>query len=208
MAGLEPVSASPKPIQIGCYSLSAVGLEVTGRPSFAEHANVGAFIQGAVKASEWWLADWLCYGETRSDWAERVDQAIDATGLSYKRILNIRATGKIDVSRRRESVEFGLHEVVAALPPAEQSAWLERSETEGWDRAELRSEIRAARRKSLVQGQAAGLYNIDVALHFVIEAPSVDKAEAQAAKLAAALVKGADLPAAVMALKVGVARPR
>lgn len=143
-----------KPITIGHFTLTATGMEVKGRPSFGEYEGVGDFIKRAHQASGWWLADWLRYGESRTDWKQQLSQAQDVTGLSEKRLKNIRAVGAIEPSRRRDDVEFGLHEELTGLEPSEQTEWLEKCAVEGWDRRELRLELRASRRRAVIQGQA------------------------------------------------------
>jgi len=146
-----------KPITIGCYTLTATGLDVKGSPTWGEHEGVGEFIKRAHKASGWWLADWLRYGEERAahdrKWKERLEAAEGATGLTRKTLANVRAIGAIEPSRRRADVEFGYHGEVAALPPAEQTQWLERVVVEGLDRNELRREIRVAKRTAVIEGQ-------------------------------------------------------
>lgn len=151
-----------KPITLGCYTLTTTGLEVKGRPSFAEHEGVGDFIKRAHRASGFWLADWLRYGEDRADWQAQLAQAVDATGLSEKTLKNVRAVGKIEQSRRRDTVEFSHHAAVAALEPEDQSKWLSKAEEEGWTERELRVEIRAASRRMVLEGQASleGMYRI------------------------------------------------
>lgn len=154
-----------EPITIGCYKLTATGCEIHGRPTFADHEGVGEFIKRAHRASGFWLADWLRYGETRRDWQERISQVVDATGLSEKTVKNIRAVGAIEPSRRRDSshgVEFGHHEAVASLTPEEQSEWLERVESEGWNVHELRANIKASKRTKVIEGQARleGMYRV------------------------------------------------
>lgn len=151
-----------EPIRIGCYTLTATGLEVKGRPSFGEHEGVGEFIQRAHRASGFWLSDWLAYGDSRQDWRERLSQAVDATGLSEKTLRNVRAIGAIDPSRRRDDVDFSLHSEVVALTPRSQEYWLERAAREGWTQRELRLQIRAARRAKVIEGQAvlAGMYRV------------------------------------------------
>lgn len=143
-----------KPITIGHFTLTATGMEVEGRPSFAEYEGVGDFIKRAHQASGWWLADWLRYGESRREWEERLSQAQHVTGLSEKRLKNIREVGAIEPSRRRETVELALHEEVCRLPAADQEYWLERAEQEGWSRSELRLHMRAAKRRKVIEGQA------------------------------------------------------
>ena len=153
-----------KPIELGVFVLTATGLEVKAgrRPTFEEWDGVGEFIKRTHRASGFWLADWLRYGESRTDWAERLSQAIDATGLKEKTLKNVRAVGAIEKSRRREGVEFTIHAEVAGLAPKEQDEWLERADEEGWDRRELRQNIRAAKRRRVVEGQAIleGMYRV------------------------------------------------
>jgi len=154
--GLTKIRADIQPIRIGPFTLTATGLEVDPRskPSFEEYESVGEFIKRAHAASGFWLADWLRYGESRGDWEERLSQAVDATGLSEKTLRNVRAVGRIEASRRRDDVDFSLHETVAGLAPTEQTDWLERAHANGWDRRELRLNIRAAKRTRIIDGQA------------------------------------------------------
>ena len=151
-----------EPITIGHYTLTATGLTVKGKPSFEAHQGVGDFIQNAHKASGFWLADWLRYGESRTDWQDRLDQVVESTGMSEKTVKNIRSVGRIEASRRRDDVPFALHETVSGLPPAEQSEWLEKAAEQGWDQRELRLEIRASRRRRIIEGQAvlSGVYRV------------------------------------------------
>ena len=149
-------------IVLGSYTLTATSCVVKGKPSLEEHTDVGAFIQRAVKRSGWWLADWLRYGESREDWGERVDQAVINTGLAPKTLRNIRAVAAIEKSRRRDGVEFSTHAEVAALEPTEQTKWLAEAEANGWTSHELRANIKSAKRRRVIQGQARleGVYRV------------------------------------------------
>lgn len=152
-----------EPIRIGSYTLIETGLEVTGRPAYAEHLSVGEFIRRSVKASRWWLADWLRYGETRPDWRERLELVMDVTEFAEKTLRNVKYVGEnVAPSRRREDVEFSLHAEVAPLHPKEQTEWLEKAATEGWTLRELRLSIRAAARRRVIDGQAVleGMYRV------------------------------------------------
>ncbi len=152
-------------ITLGCYTLTSTGLLVNGKPTLSDHEAVGEVIKRAHQASGFWLADWLTYGESRRDWAERLAQAEHITGLSDKRLKNIREVAAIEPSRRREGVEFALHEEVCRLSPEEQERWLEEAEREGWTRNELRLHMRAAKRRAVIDGQAVleGMHRIIVA---------------------------------------------
>jgi N6-adenosine-specific RNA methylase IME4 len=149
-------------IVLGCYTLDATGITVKGKPNYTDHLAVGDFVKRAHRASGFWLADWLRYGESRADWREKLSQAVDATGLSEKTLKNVRAIGGIDKSRRRDDVDFSLHSEVAALDPDEQKDWLQQASDEGWTQRELRTMIRAARRTAVIDGQAVleGMYRV------------------------------------------------
>jgi N6-adenosine-specific RNA methylase IME4 len=143
-----------RPIVIGHYTLHETGIAVKGTPNFAEHEGVGAFINRAAKASRWWRADWMRYGESRADWQTRLSQVIHHTGLSEKTLKNERSVAAIEPSRRRDDVEFELHAAVAGLSAKEQSFWLEEVHSHGWGLRELRLELRAAKRRRIIEGQA------------------------------------------------------
>lgn len=151
-----------EPIVLGHYTLGLTGLVVKGKPSFEEHEQAGRFIRGFLKASPWWYADWMRYGDSRADWNAKIAQTMGALGISEKRAKNIRSVGAIEPSRRRDDVEFGLHEVVAGLQPEDQTHWLHEASAYGWDRGELRTQIRATRRKKILEGQAvlSGMFRV------------------------------------------------
>ena len=179
-------SSRVQPITIGAFTLDSKGMTVSGRPSFDEYQGVGDFITRATKASGFWMADWLRYGESRADWAGRLSQAQDASGLSLGTLKNIRSVGAIPLSRRRDGVEFALHAAVAGLDGDEQSAWLERAESEGWTLRELRLELKAARR-TVIAGRAETMWTVDVTVRLSVEAVEAWQAE----EAAAAQVKAA-----------------
>lgn len=151
-----------KPIQLGLFTLNAQGLTVKGTPTFEDYCEVGAFAGHTHQASGWWLVDWLTYGEGREDWAEQMDQAISLTGLAEQTLVNIRTARRIAPERRRPELGLDKHLEVAKLTPAEQEEWLDRCATFQWSRRELRDELRAARRRRIVEGQASltGMYRV------------------------------------------------
>lgn len=102
----------------------------------------GAMLGRIGRACQWWIGDWLNYGERR--YGETYAQGIEATGYEYQTVAQMAwVAGKVELSRRRESLSWSHHVEVAALDPAEQDRWLDRAEAEGWARNELRREIKA-----------------------------------------------------------------
>lgn len=151
------------PITIGKFTLHDTGVSIQGRPSFDEYAGVLEFCRRAHKAAGWWLVDLLRYGENRPDWKERLGQIIDATGYAEQTLKNLKYLGEnLHPSCRRNDLDFSAHFEVAALPPPDQSQWLERAVAEGWTKRDLRLNIRAARRRKVIDGQAVleGRYRV------------------------------------------------
>ena len=149
-------------LTLGKFTLTEVGIEVHGKPTFEEWQGVGDFIQRTHKAAGFWLADWLRYGDEQKDWRERIEAALDVTDLSEKTLINVRSVARIEPARRRADVEFSHHLEVAALEPEEQTEWLDKTAENGWSVRELRLELRASRRRSVIEGQATlqGMYRV------------------------------------------------
>lgn len=164
LARVAPVEIQP--IVIGCFTLTAKAMLVKGRPTFAEYQAVGDFIERAHKASGWWVADWLKYGESRDDWKQKIDAVMDVTGYAEQTVKNHKYIGEnIAPSRRRDDVSFSVHSEVASLDPREQEHWLERAASNGWTQRELRAMIRASQRTKVIEGQAVleGMYRVIMA---------------------------------------------
>lgn len=166
-----------KPIVLGAFTLHEKGVDVEGRPSWANFVGAWEFAKRAHQASGFWLADLLRVGEMRAEWADRLSQAVDSTGLTRKRLENIRAVAAIPKSRRREKVEFALHEEVAGLEPDQQEKLLARAETENWDRRDMRHAIKRARRLKVLDGQADTWHTIEVSVQLDLEAQTPYEAE-------------------------------
>lgn len=115
--------------------------------SYEQWEQVGVTLTLIRDGIEWWLGDWLRYGEQR--WGEKYAAAQLETGKAYGTLANYKyVADRIEPSRRRENLSFSHHQTVASLPPKEQDAWLDESEPEAPDqpprmtRQELRSAIK------------------------------------------------------------------
>lgn len=169
-----------RPIVLGSFVLTATSVEVHGKPTWTEYQGAFAFAKRSHQASGFWLADLLRYGESRKDWAERLSQAVDATGMSAKTLRNVRAVGAIEPSRRRDDVDFGLHEAVVALPPEDQTHWLDKAAAGGWTVRDLRHAIQRGKRTTVIEGRADQMYDVDVQVSVSVEAQSPHRAESKA----------------------------
>ena len=146
----------------GHYKLGPTGLTVKGTPSFDEHVACGEFIRRGYLRSPWWLADWLRYGEKRSDWTDKIEQAQELTGLARKTLYNLRTLATVAPAQRRPDVDVGLYFPITSFPPAGQDEILDKAVEEGWGRREVREEVRVRKRAATIEGQATleGQYRV------------------------------------------------
>jgi N6-adenosine-specific RNA methylase IME4 len=73
-------------------------------------------------------------------YAQAVDETEERNWRNYKWV-----SAAVELSRRRDNLSFGHHQVVAPLNPEEQEYWLEEAETEGMTRNDLRHAIKVKR---------------------------------------------------------------
>jgi len=139
------------------------GLVVQGNPTFEEWEQCGKLLAHIQKRVHWWIGDWLNYGERT--YGEKYAQALDETGYSYSTLATDKwVTGKIESSRRRESLRFSHHREVAGLPTSEQERWLDRAEKENLGPKELRQEMRRER----IQGDTGDMVVLSVNMVFSV----------------------------------------
>jgi len=176
---------------IGCFEFGGTGVEVHGRPTYHETQGAFDFVTRVHKHSGFWLADMILYIESREDFGDGRDALISAeTGLTEGSVKVYRSIGKsVPPENRVEGAPFGHHQAVASLEADEQVEWLEKSMDEGWTQAELRAEIRAAKRVKCLTGSASAVQQLEIVLHVAIEAPTFTKAGALAKAEIARLLK-------------------
>jgi hypothetical protein len=116
--------------------------EDMGHPEWvASGRRLGAIGRGA----QWWLGDWLLYGAAK--WGEKYVEASKITGYDVGSLRNMASlASQFDSSRRRDNLTWGHHAAIASLDPGEQEHWLDRAIALRLSVADLRIELRAARR--------------------------------------------------------------
>lgn len=120
--------------------ISETALTLPDGIDFDEWQRIGETLGRIGRAHQWWLGDWLNYGE--ATYGETYAQGINLTGYEYGTLANIAWVSR-EVSFRNENLSWKHHYVVAPLTPAEQREWLEKAERYGWSAAELRQQIKA-----------------------------------------------------------------
>jgi hypothetical protein len=122
----------------------AKGLKLSAGLRFEAWVAMGRRVARVSNVSAWWLGDWLVFGQHA--YPQRYRSALDVTALDYQTLRNYAwVAGRVEASRRRDTLSFQHHAEVAALAPAEQDLWLARAEAGGWSRNELRRRLAAHR---------------------------------------------------------------
>lgn len=128
----------------GC-EFTPTSLALPDKLHFDHWTRIGRQLQLAELAVQWWIGDWLNYGE--SHYSEKYTQALEETGRAKQTLMNYAYVAKaIDTSRRREVVDFSTHAEVASLDPEDQERILARAAKENFSRKRVRREADAIKR--------------------------------------------------------------
>lgn len=122
-------------------------LTLPARLSFDHWERIGRQLQLADLAVQWWIGDWLNYGESR--YGEKYTQAVEEFGRKKQTLMNYAyVAGAIEPSRRREIVDFSTHAEVASLEPEDQEKVLAKAAKEHSSRNTVRREAEKIKRAS------------------------------------------------------------
>jgi len=121
--------------------VSAVGwvgpVELDQRRWLAE----GRYISKVRSASNWWIGDWVRYGNGR--YGQKYELAAKTTGYETKSLVNmVLVSSRFEPERRRAHIPWSHHAELAALRPAEQDDRLDRLEREAMSVRSLRQELK------------------------------------------------------------------
>ncbi len=123
-----------------------VSLTLPPKLSYDHWERIGRQLQLADMAIQWWIGDWLNYGE--HNYYDRYSQALEeSTGRSKQTLMNYAyVAGAIPISRRRENVDFSTHAEVASLDEEDQERILAKAAKEGTPKRLVRREADKVRR--------------------------------------------------------------
>ena len=150
-----------RPIQVDGYHLLGRSIKAVGRPSLKEFQHALALACEFHESSPWWIGALVAYGESRQDWADKLDQAMSVTKLARRTLQNLGYVFRHTTETTRALAPSPAHAAeVATLPEPEQVELLSQARSEELTVRELRLEIRTRKRRKVVEGQAVleGLY--------------------------------------------------
>jgi hypothetical protein len=106
-------------IQFEKCQFKKTGLLIDESITFEEWQNLGQALQKAGGAIQFWIGDWIRFGESK--WGEKYTQAIEMTGLKYQTLRNCKYVAEhLDLSRRRDNLPYSTQAEVASLEPEKQ----------------------------------------------------------------------------------------
>lgn len=125
--------------------LTQVGWRPHGDMGLAEWSAVGRRFGEIGRCSQWWLGDWINYGNEK--FGERYTRAVKLTGYDVQSLMNmVYVASRFEISRRRENLSWSHHAALAALDVDSQEHWLTRAVADKLSVADLRVELRGRRR--------------------------------------------------------------
>lgn len=111
-------------------------LELPDGLSFDEWQNIGRFVLQINNACQWWIGDWLFYGEFA--YGQKYEAAVASTGLDESTLKTYNyVSGRVETLLRSNLLSWSHHRVVAALPRNEQAKWLNQAARNGWSVKDL-----------------------------------------------------------------------
>lgn len=121
------------------------GLTLPPDLPYDQYESIGALLGYAGRMLNWYIADWLIYGEHH--YGEKFYQAAEAIGKSPDTLKHIQNVGRsVPPQRRRTAtVDFWHHYEVASLPAAEQKRILKQAEDQRLTKMQVRDLAREAK---------------------------------------------------------------
>ena len=142
---------------MAALALASIGLDLPDDLPESEWRDMGAQLGHVERGVMWCIGDWWAFGEARYGQRKAVVTAPDWEGPSYQVCKNAaRVARRFPFEQRHGDITFGHHAEVAALPPDEADALLDRAETEGLSTRALRAEVGKRRNAAAIGASQAG----------------------------------------------------
>jgi hypothetical protein len=147
--GVGPRTRRPVRSARPSAELTRVGWTPSADIGLHEWSAVGRRFGEIGRCSQWWLGDWIHYGNAK--FGERYSRAAKLTGYDAQSLMNmVYVASRFEIYRRRENLSWSHHATVAALDVGDQEYWLSRATADRLSVADLRVALRGARRERVV----------------------------------------------------------
>lgn len=110
---------------------------------FNEWRRLGERLVRMGESTQWWIGDWLNYGERyRRDYR----QAMEELDRAYGTLRNLAyVAAKVPPEIRHPELSWSCHRAVTSLGPEEQRVWLDEALRQGWTTRELEQALAAGK---------------------------------------------------------------
>lgn len=147
-ASVYPAPQDNGPVEAGAAAWEATGLSLPEGMSFEQWEDVGGTLATMERAVNWWVGDWLNYGERQ--YGEKYTQAIEATGRRLQSLMNYASVaGRVPVEARRPALSWSAHRAVAYLDPADRDRLLDEAERKEWGSREIEAAVKDQTTKAI-----------------------------------------------------------
>lgn len=155
-----------KALTVPGVELTSTGLVFGSKVSIEDWEKAGEFLARAEGAVQWWIGDWLLFGEGRPQWGDKYQQAVEKFGIPEKTLKDYKwvamtyppVGGKL--SERSDNLSWNHHRVAASQTPKFRKAMLVRAEADGWSVSDLRKEIKRIKRETSTPELPTGKYRV------------------------------------------------
>lgn len=183
-----------RPVTIGGFRLAGRSIRPVGKPTITGWQEALVFAEETEQSSPYWVGGLIEYGENRDDWRAKLVQAMSVTGLSRQTLLNRASIYRRSTDETRALAPSPGHlDVVLGLPPAEQREWLDKARREEIPVRHLRTQIRAASQRTVIEGQAVlptRAFDVEVTVALTVDAETSYAASERAESEIKACLKG------------------
>ncbi len=138
-------------VAISGVNLTKTGLVLASDLSIDDWVAVGKKLVLASGAIQWWLGDWMTYGEKRYE-PGMYSEALNAFDYDRHTLYDYASVArKVRSSLRNEDLSWNHHRAVTALDEDQQEAMLTKAETEELSVQGLREEVKRTYQPQLVE---------------------------------------------------------
>jgi len=136
-----PVVAVSNAIQLDGFKFKSMELIIEGEHKIEKWLEVGTLLTGMESSLNWWIGDWLVFGE--HTYGQKYSQAESVTQhrQDYLKACNF-VSHKVPAQNRVQGLSWSHHREVAALSIGDQKKWLKQAIDADWTVSELRINMR------------------------------------------------------------------
>jgi len=136
-----PMVAVSNAIQLEGFKFKSMELSIEGQHEIEKWLEVGTLLTGMESSLNWWIGDWLVFGE--HTYGQKYSQAESVTKhrQDYLKACNF-VSHKVPAQNRIQGLSWSHHREVAALSIGDQKKWLKQALENEWTVSELRINMR------------------------------------------------------------------